>query len=75
MVLSADGTPSGWSDLPDALGATFTKVWLDGQRALAGESTAGRFIEVTGSDHDMVGYRPDAVSDAIVEVLDAAAAR
>lgn len=74
VLLSAANTEAGWSDLPPAVSEAFTKIWLDDQRALAGESTAGQFSEVPDTDHDLPFEQPNVVADAILQVLAAAAA-
>ena len=70
IVLQAGLTPNSWSDLPDEIRAVFDRVWYDGQAAFLAESTKSSAIAVDDSDHDLPGMRPDAVVDALVEVLD-----
>lgn len=70
VVMSAAHTPDSWSDLPDALRTTFDRIWFDGQKALLKESTRSEFETIDDSDHDLPGMRPDAVSAAILRVLD-----
>ena len=44
-------------------------VWWRLQEELADLSTAGRLEKVTGATHEIIFERPDAVADAIREVL------
>jgi pimeloyl-ACP methyl ester carboxylesterase len=70
IVLQAGLTPDNWSDLPDEIRVVFDQVWHDGQTAFLAESTKSSTIAVDDSDHDLPRVRPDAVVDAVVEVLD-----
>jgi pimeloyl-ACP methyl ester carboxylesterase len=69
VVLSAADTRTSWSDLPADLVPVFDKIWLDGQKALATESTAGSFVSVPDSNHEIQNDQPSAVVDAIEGVL------
>ena len=69
VVLGAADTHKNWSDLPADLVPVFDKVWLDGQKALAAESTAGSFVSVPDSNHEIQVDQPAAVVDAIEGVL------
>ena len=69
IVLGAANTHVAWSNLPPALAKTFGAIWLDGQKALAAESTAGSFVEVPDSGHEIQLEQPAAVIDAIESVL------
>ena len=44
-------------------------VWWKLQEDLASRSTAGRLEKVTGATHEIIFERPDAIADAIREVL------
>jgi pimeloyl-ACP methyl ester carboxylesterase len=69
MVLGAADTHTNWSDLPPKIATAFDKIWLDGQKALVAESTAGSFVTVPQSNHEIQGDQPQAVLDAIEKVL------
>jgi pimeloyl-ACP methyl ester carboxylesterase len=71
VVLGASDTHTNWADLPADLVPVFDKIWLDGQKALAAESTAGTFVAVPGSNHEIQFDQPAAVVDAIEAVLTA----
>ena len=71
VVLGAADTHTNWDDLPAALAPVFDQIWLDGQRALAAESTAGTFVAVPDSNHEIQSDQPTAVVDAIEGVLGA----
>jgi pimeloyl-ACP methyl ester carboxylesterase len=70
IVLQAGLTPNSWSDLPDEIRVVFDQIWHDGQTAFLGESTKSSAVAVDDSDHDLPAMRPDAVVEALVEVLD-----
>ena len=70
-VLSADGDEGEGSDLDPALATAFEAIWRDLQEELAARSDAGRFELVVGSTHDMPFDRPDAIVEAIAELLGA----
>lgn len=69
IVLSADGDEGEGSDLDPTLASTFDAIWTDLLEELATRSAAGRLELVTGSTHDMPFDRPDAIVDAIEEIL------
>ena len=69
IVLAADGDEGEGSDLDPALAARFETIWTELQEELATRSTAGRFELVANSTHDMPFDRPDAIVDAIEEIL------
>jgi pimeloyl-ACP methyl ester carboxylesterase len=69
VVLGAADTHTSWADLPGDVASVFGKVWLDGQKALAAESTAGSFVSVPDSNHEIQSDQPSAVVDAIEGVL------
>jgi hypothetical protein len=69
VVLGAADTHTSWADLPADLAPRFDQIWLDGQKALAAESTAGTFVAVQGSNHEIQFDQPAAVIDAIEGVL------
>ena len=68
-VLSADGDEGEGSDLDPALASAFEAIWRDLQEELAARSEAGRFELVADSTHDMPFDRPDAIVEAIGEIL------
>ncbi len=69
VVLGAADTHTSWSDLPADLAPVFDKIWLDGQKALAAESTAGSFVSVPDSNHEIQVDQPAVVVDTIERVL------
>lgn len=68
-VLSADGDEGEGADLGPTLAATFETIWAELQAELASRSTAGRLELVANSTHNMPADRPDAIVDAIEEIL------
>ena len=71
IVLGAERTIDQFPPLPEPYLAEWWRIWQDGQRAYAAESTQGSFEEVRGSGHLMMDDRPRAVIDAITAVLEA----
>ena len=69
VVLGAANTRTSWADLPADLVPVFGKVWLDGQKALAAESTAGSFVSVPDSNHEIQNDQPAVVVQAIEDML------
>jgi pimeloyl-ACP methyl ester carboxylesterase len=69
IVLAAVDDEGDGSDLDPALAATFDSIWSELQEQLATRSTTGRFVPVANTGHDMPDERPDAIVDAINEVL------
>jgi pimeloyl-ACP methyl ester carboxylesterase len=69
VVLGAADTHTNWSDLPADLAAKFDKIWLDGQKALAAESTAGSFVVVPNSNHEIQAEQPAVVIQTIEDML------
>jgi pimeloyl-ACP methyl ester carboxylesterase len=69
IVLAATGDESEGSDLQPELAATFASIWADLQEELAARSTRGRLEAIEGSTHDMPFDRPDAIVEAIAEVI------
>jgi len=69
IVLVADGDEGEGSDLDPALAARFETIWAELQAELASRSDAGRLELVRNSTHDMPFDRPDAIVDAIEEIL------
>ena len=69
VVLGAADTHTSWADLPADLVPVFDKVWLDGQKALAAESTAGSFVSVPDSNHEIQNDQPAVVVDTIEGIL------
>jgi pimeloyl-ACP methyl ester carboxylesterase len=51
------------------LGATITDIWWELQHGLARRSTQGRLEKVDGTEHFIPLSRPDAVAEAIREIL------
>jgi pimeloyl-ACP methyl ester carboxylesterase len=70
IVLQAGLTPNSWSDLPAKIRIMFDRIWRDGQTAFLAESSKSSAVEVDDSDHELPAMRPDAVVDALFEVLD-----
>jgi pimeloyl-ACP methyl ester carboxylesterase len=69
VLAGADTTDGEGSDLDAPLPATFDAIWWELQDALARESTIGRLERVNDTGHDMPYERPDAILEAIQEVL------
>ena len=69
IVLSADGDEGEGADLEPALATRFETIWAELQAELATRSDAGRLELVKDSTHDMPFDRPDAIVDAIEEIL------
>ncbi len=70
LVVLAAGDTSGVSEGFDAtLGATMVRIYWELQEELAARSTAGKLVKVDGATHEMPFERPDAIADAIREVL------
>ena len=69
VVLGAADTHTNWSDLPADLAPVFDTIWLDGQKALAAESTVGSFVSVPDSNHEIQVDQPAVVVDTIEDVL------
>jgi pimeloyl-ACP methyl ester carboxylesterase len=72
IVLQAGLTPQNWSDLPEDTRAAFDRIWKEGQAAFLTESTRSSAVAVDDSGHDLPAMRPDAVVDALFEVIDEA---
>lgn len=70
IVLRAGLTPNSWADLPAEIRMVFDQIWYDGQTGFLAESTRSSAVVVGDSSHDMPAMRPDAVIDALFEVLD-----
>ncbi len=70
LVVLAAGDTSGVTEGFDAtLGATMERIYRELQEELATRSTAGKLVTVDGATHEMPFERPDAVADAIREVI------
>jgi pimeloyl-ACP methyl ester carboxylesterase len=69
IVLAADGDEGEGSDLDPVLAARFETIWAELQAELASRSSAGRLELIGNSTHDMPFDRPDAIVDAIEEIL------
>jgi pimeloyl-ACP methyl ester carboxylesterase len=70
IVLQAGLTPGSWSDLPDEIRVVFDRAWHDGQSSFLAESTKSSAVVVEDSDHELPEMRPDAIVEALFEVLD-----
>jgi pimeloyl-ACP methyl ester carboxylesterase len=69
IVLAAADTSAVTDGFEPALGATLVKTWWDLQAELASRSTQGRLVKVENATHEMPFERPDAIADAISEIL------
>jgi pimeloyl-ACP methyl ester carboxylesterase len=69
IVLAAADTSAVTDGFEPALAATFLKTWWDLQDELASRSTQGRLVKVENATHEMPFERPDAIADAIQEIL------
>jgi len=69
IVLAASDTSVVSEGFEPALAATLVKTWWDLQDELASRSTKGRLVKVENATHEMPGERPDAIGDAIKEIL------
>jgi pimeloyl-ACP methyl ester carboxylesterase len=69
VVLGAADTHTSWSDLPADIASEFGEIWLDGQKALAAESTAGSFVSVPDSNHEIQFDQPTVVVQTIEDML------
>jgi pimeloyl-ACP methyl ester carboxylesterase len=70
VVLAAADTSAVSEGFEPALGATLVKIWWDLQDELASRSTQGRLVKVENATHEMPFERPDAIADAIKEILE-----
>jgi len=71
VVLGAADTMDDWPPLPEATRDAVWTAWVDGQRRYAVESTAGSFASVADSSHFVMSDQPQAVIDAVADVLGA----
>ena len=69
IVLAAENTAGISAGFEPELGATLERIWWDLQDDLASRSSKGRLVKVENSEHEMPFDRPDAIADAIREVL------
>jgi pimeloyl-ACP methyl ester carboxylesterase len=69
VVLAAADTSVVSEGFEPALGARLVKIWWDLQDELASRSTQGRLVKVENATHEMPFERPDAIADAITEIL------
>ena len=69
IVLAATDTSVVTEGFEPALAATLDKIWWGLQGELASRSTQGRLVRVENATHEMPFERPDAVGDAIKEIL------
>jgi hypothetical protein len=74
VLLSASGTPqAAFGDLPPRLRKEFERIHSEEQHALADESANGRYEVVSPSGHAIPEEQPQAVVDAVEDVLAAVA--
>jgi pimeloyl-ACP methyl ester carboxylesterase len=69
IVLSRDPLMDGGQAWPPAERDAYRHAWTEGHRAIAALSTEGVEREVRGADHGVHQTRPEAVIEAIEEVL------
>jgi pimeloyl-ACP methyl ester carboxylesterase len=69
VVLSAGSTPATQQGLPPDLATTLQDLWIDAQQELADESTSGTRETVPGAGHAIQVEKPQAVIDALEDVL------
>jgi pimeloyl-ACP methyl ester carboxylesterase len=69
VLAGADTSDAEGSDLDAPIAATFDAIWWELQDALATKSSIGRLERVDDTGHDMPYERPDAILEAIQEVL------
>jgi len=69
VVLSAGSTPATQQGLPPDLATTLQDLWTAAQQELADESTAGARETVPGAGHAIQVEKPQAVIDALEDVL------
>ena len=69
VVLAAADTSAIAEGFEPALGRQLVAIWWDGQAELASRSTAGRLVKVGNATHELPVEQPQAVADAIREVL------
>jgi pimeloyl-ACP methyl ester carboxylesterase len=69
IVLAAADTSVVTEGFEPALAAKLDKIWWDLQGELASRSTHGSLVKVENATHEMPFERPDAVADAIKEIL------
>lgn len=74
VVLTAGRTMASFAGLTAAQRAQFAAAWMAGHDALARRSTQGRNVAVANSGHYIQDDQPEAVVDAVREVVDAARA-
>ncbi len=69
VVLAATDTSAISEGFEPDLAGRLVDIWWEGQAELASRSTAGRLVKVENATHELPFERPDAVADAIREVL------
>ncbi len=69
IVLAAANTAAISAGFEPQLGAELERIWWDLQDELVSRSSIGRLVKVEDTDHGIPFDRPDAVADAIREVL------
>ena len=69
VVLQATGTRQDFPDLPKRILDEWWRLWIRGHDAYAAESTHGEVRVVPGAFHAIQETHPEAVAEAIVDVL------
>lgn len=69
VVLAGTETAGLTEGFDAALATSVLEVWWELQEELAATSTVGRLERVDGADHELPVSHPDAVADAIREIL------
>ena len=69
IVLAASNTAGISAGFEPELGATLEQIWWELQEELASRSSKGRLVKVDHTEHEIPVERPDAVAEAIREVL------
>ena len=69
IVLAASDDAAITEGFDTALADAMRTIWWEGQEGLAARSTQGRLERVDGTEHEIPFSRPDAVADAIREIL------
>lgn len=69
IVLAAANTAAISAGFEPDLGATMERIWWELQDELVSRSSKGRLVKVENTEHEIPFERPDAVADAIREVL------
>jgi pimeloyl-ACP methyl ester carboxylesterase len=69
VVLAAADTSAIAEGFEPALGRRLVDIWWEGQAEIASRSTAGRLVKIEDATHELPVEQPDAIADAIREVL------